>query len=147
MLLTNLANLVQPVIRYYVSDRVILHDEPCVCGSPFPTFEIEGRKEDILSFQNAAGDWVPLPSALFITISMHAPNCGQVQFIQRGPREMEIRCAPEDGEGHEKLCAALVDITKEKLAHEGLGDLMISSSLEKPILGKTGKMRNTLRMM
>lgn len=146
MLLTNLANLVQPVIRYYVSDRVVLHDEPCACGSPFPFLEIEGRKEDTLSFQSGAGDWVPLPSALFINISMHAPNCGQVQFIQRGPRELEIRCTPEDGEGHESLCRTLQEITKEKLALEGLGGLTIAASLEKPILGKTGKMRNTLRL-
>ena len=146
ILLTNLANLVQPVIRYYVSDRVVLHDAPCACSSPFPFIEIEGRKEDTLTFRNSAGDPVPLPSSLFINISMHAPNCGQVQFIQRGPREIEIRSTPENGEGHEQLCRVLLEITGEKLALEGLDGLDIRASLEKPILGRTGKMRNTLRL-
>ncbi|MEA4898238.1 phenylacetate--CoA ligase family protein [Bacillota bacterium Meth-B3] len=146
LLMTNLANLVQPVIRYYVSDQIVLGDAPCACGSPFPTIEIEGRKEDILSFRDDEGQWVALPSSLFITISMHVPNCGQVQFIQRKPRELEMRCTPEDGSGHAELRRALLLATTEKLALEGLGGLTIVCSPEKPILGKTGKMRNTLRL-
>lgn len=147
ILLTNLANLVQPFIRYYVSDRIVLHDEPCTCGSPFPYIEIEGRKEDRLSFQNESGDWIGLPSSLFITISLDTPNCGQVQFVQRGPSSMEIRCIPEDGEGHEQLCRDLLAVTKDRLMREGLADLELLISPERPILGKSGKMRNTLSLM
>ncbi len=147
ILLTNLANLVQPFIRYYVSDRIVLHEEPCACGSPFPYIEIEGRKEDRLSFQNEAGAWIELPSALFVTISMGTPNCAQVQFVQRGPSSLEIRCIPEDGEGHEQLCKDLLAVIKERLIREGLGELELKASLEKPLLGKSGKMRNTLRLM
>lgn len=147
ILLTNLANLVQPFIRYYVSDRIIFHEEPCACGSPFPYMDIEGRKEDRLSFQNMEGDWVVLPSAPFVAISLDTPNCGQVQFIQKGPKSLEIRCVPEDGEGHEKLCQDLLAVTKDRLRREGLQDLELQISLKRPILGKSGKMRNTLRLM
>ena len=35
-LLTNLANHVQPLIRYDLGDRVTLHREPCACGSALP---------------------------------------------------------------------------------------------------------------
>ena len=147
ILLTNLANLVQPFIRYYVSDRIVMHEEACACGSPFPYIDIEGRKEDKLSFQDKGGAWIELPSALFIAISLDTPNCGQVQFVQRGPSRMEIRCIPEDGEGHEQLCRNLFDITKDRLTREGLGDLELTTSPERPILGKSGKMLNTLRLM
>ena len=147
VLLTNLANLVHPFIRYYVSDRIVFLEEPCACGSPFPYIEIEGRKEDQLSFQDKEGAWIGLPSSLFITISLDTPNCGQVQFVQRGPSRMEIRCIPADGEGHEQLCRDLLAVTKDRLVREGLGDLELWTSPERPLLGKTGKMRNTLRLM
>lgn len=147
VLLTNLANLVQPFIRYYVSDRIVLHEAPCACGSPFPYIEIEGRKEDRLTFQDKEGAWIGLPSSLFISISMDTPNCAQVQFIQRGPSRMEIRCISEDGEGQEALWQALLTVTRDRLIREGLGNLEVMTSPEKPLLGKSGKMRNTLSLM
>jgi phenylacetate-coenzyme A ligase PaaK-like adenylate-forming protein len=50
ILLTNLYNYTQPFIRYEVSDRVILHREPCKCGNPSPWLELEGRTDDVVSF-------------------------------------------------------------------------------------------------
>lgn len=35
-LLTNLANLVRPLIRYDIGDRVTQHAQPCECGSARP---------------------------------------------------------------------------------------------------------------
>lgn len=49
-LLTNLFNYTQPMIRYEVTDRVILHREGCPCGNPSPWLEIEGRNDDVLAF-------------------------------------------------------------------------------------------------
>jgi hypothetical protein len=34
LLVTNLANYVQPVIRYQLGDSVVISDEGCGCGSP-----------------------------------------------------------------------------------------------------------------
>lgn len=42
VLITNLSNYVQPFIRYEVTDRVIVHKEPCKCGSSFPMIQVEG---------------------------------------------------------------------------------------------------------
>lgn len=36
VLVTNLANLAQPLIRFRLPDRVTLHRESCACGSAFP---------------------------------------------------------------------------------------------------------------
>ena len=146
VLITNLANLVQPVIRCYVSDRIVFHRDRCACGSPFPSIEIEGRKEDILSFRDGEGRIIQLPSSIFISLSMHTPNCAQVQFIQYGEKNLEIRCIPENGEGHEALCHCLAEGAQDALLKEGLEDICIQSSLAEPILGKTVKMRNTMRL-
>jgi putative adenylate-forming enzyme len=50
MVLTNLINYAQPLIRYEMNDMIVL-DEPCSCGSSFRTIEkIIGRRDDNLWF-------------------------------------------------------------------------------------------------
>jgi phenylacetate-coenzyme A ligase PaaK-like adenylate-forming protein len=48
VLITNLANGVQPFIRYEVGDVVTMADTPCRCGSRLPRIaRIEGRAADV----------------------------------------------------------------------------------------------------
>lgn len=54
-LLTNLANHVQPLIRYDLGDRTTLHAEPCDCGSALPVVEVRGRDDDMLQLGNPGG--------------------------------------------------------------------------------------------
>src|SRR3989304_6154238 len=54
-LLTNLANRLQPMIRYDLGDSITVSPDPCACGSPFPVIYVEGRRDDILAFQAAGG--------------------------------------------------------------------------------------------
>ncbi len=47
VLITNLANTVQPIIRYEIGDLVTMATSPCRCGSRLPRVErIEGRTAD-----------------------------------------------------------------------------------------------------
>lgn len=48
VLITNLANHVQPVIRYDLGDSVMLDPGPCPCGSPLPTIRVAGRTDETL---------------------------------------------------------------------------------------------------
>ncbi|MDP3251811.1 MAG: AMP-binding protein [Hydrogenophaga sp.] len=45
-LLTNLANHVQPLIRYDLGDRVTFQSAPCACGSHLPVITVSGRDDD-----------------------------------------------------------------------------------------------------
>ena len=47
VLITNLANYIQPFIRYELTDRVIVHNKPCRCGKTTHWLEIEGRYETL----------------------------------------------------------------------------------------------------
>lgn len=50
MVLTNLVNYAQPLIRYKMNDMIVL-DKPCECGSSFRTIKkVLGRHDDILYF-------------------------------------------------------------------------------------------------
>ncbi len=47
LILTNLYNYTQPLIRYEMTDRLILEEEKCTCGWKFPVIKkkyVEGRK-------------------------------------------------------------------------------------------------------
>lgn len=65
VLLTNLANQVQPLIRYELGDQITLHSQPCSCGSPLPVLEVQGRCDDVLVMRGLHGQPVSvLPLAL-----------------------------------------------------------------------------------
>jgi phenylacetate-coenzyme A ligase PaaK-like adenylate-forming protein len=72
-LLTNLANHVQPLIRYDLGDRTTLLAEPCACGSALPAIEVRGRDDDMLRLGNAGGRPVSvLPLALCTVLEEEA---------------------------------------------------------------------------
>jgi len=54
LLVTNLFNRTQPLIRYELNDLVTVSPDPCPCGRPFPLLEtVEGRGD---GRARAAGD-------------------------------------------------------------------------------------------
>jgi phenylacetate-coenzyme A ligase PaaK-like adenylate-forming protein len=61
VLLTNLHNRVQPLIRYEMTDLLRLVEEPCPCGrSSKRIAAIEGRDDDVIRLPDAAGREVPV---------------------------------------------------------------------------------------
>ena len=65
VLLTTLANFVQPVIRYELGDSIVLDADPCPCGSALPTIRVEGRTDEILRVpRTGGGAAVLLPMAV-----------------------------------------------------------------------------------
>lgn len=57
LILTNLYNYTQPLIRYQLDDQLDLIGSPCKCGWPFPLIkEISGRELDFLWFEKASGE-------------------------------------------------------------------------------------------
>ncbi len=56
MIVTNLINRAQPLIRYRMNDMIVL-DEPCSCGSSFRTIKkIIGRNDDLIYFIDKDGN-------------------------------------------------------------------------------------------
>jgi phenylacetate-CoA ligase len=61
VLLTNLFNFTQPLIRYEISDIVTMSTESCPCGRPYRLITmIEGRSDDIIYLQNFQGKDIPI---------------------------------------------------------------------------------------
>lgn len=88
-LLTNLANLVQPLIRYDLGDRVTLLPTRCPCGSPLPAIEVQGRADDTLRLGPAAHPTQLLPLAVSTVLEDDA-GLFDYQLVQRGPGALEL---------------------------------------------------------
>jgi phenylacetate-CoA ligase len=88
-LLTNLANHVQPLIRYDLGDRILVHAGRCECGSPFPTIEVHGRHDDTLQLVSRGRRVSVLPLAV-CTVLEEAAGLVDFQVVQRGPAAIEI---------------------------------------------------------
>jgi phenylacetate-CoA ligase len=66
LLVTNLFNRTQPLIRYELEDLVTLSPEPCPCGRPLRIIAaLDGRSDDILHLPGTGGGTVAVhPHAL-----------------------------------------------------------------------------------
>lgn len=140
ILLTNLANLAQPIIRYRVSDRASLRHDACPCGSPFPILEIEGRKEDMLEFAGENGAFILSPPVLMVA-SLHITGCAASQFIQNSPEDLEARCEILTNADKSAVMAALLDETRRIFRENGAANVRIRASTAPLIRGKSGKLR------
>lgn len=95
VLLTNLANHVQPLIRYDLGDSVTLLDRPCECGSSFPAIRVEGRCDDIVSVRNGAGGKVALLPLALTTVLEDEGHVHRFQLVQVSPTALVLRLDPE----------------------------------------------------
>jgi len=60
ILVTNLTNYIHPIIRYEIGDRVIVHEEGCLCGNYSPWIEIVGKNLDQIII-NVSGREIMIP--------------------------------------------------------------------------------------
>lgn len=140
VLMTNLANLVQPVIRYHMSDSVTLFNDPCGCGLPFPYIDINGRMEDVLEFEHDGNITRIAGTTLFIAI-FDTAGCETAQIIQRSPNSIEIRPVTLSSYDREAVKSQILKTVKDLLVKSGLPHVQITMSDEPMIRTKGGKIR------
>ena len=105
VLLTNLANLVQPLIRYDLGDQVTLHGKRCACGSAMPVIEVRGRCDDVLHVPALKkGRSVGLLPLALCTVIEEQAGVFDFQLLQRGPHTLVVRL-PQQGEEAEQAIA------------------------------------------
>lgn len=115
LLLTHLANTVQPLIRYEISDHLCLRSAPCACGSGLPAFDVQGRQDDILSLRGRNRRPVPMLPLALTTVLEEEAGLFDFQIGQRDERTLVLRLplTGSDGRaalarGRQALCAYAV---------------------------------------
>ncbi|HNU10693.1 MAG TPA: phenylacetate--CoA ligase family protein [Rubrivivax sp.] len=114
-LLTNLANHVQPLLRYDLGDRVRFVPGRCACGSPLPVIEVEGRHDDALHLRGARGQWVTLLPMALSTVLEDEAGVFDFQLCQHDERTLVLRLgAAEAGDCWERCHEVLHRYAKQQ---------------------------------
>ena len=156
VLVTNLANRVQPLIRYNLGDRVQLVPGPCTCGSPFPAVRVEGRSGDVLTFAAADGAGLAaagldgagldgavvtvLPLALG-TVIEETDGVRRFQAIRTGPRSLTVRLELLPGAATAAVRAAAGERLGAFFAAQGADGVDVRFADEPPRPDRSGKYR------
>ena len=95
IIVTNLVNRAQPLIRYEMNDLIVL-DDPCPCGSRFRTIEkILGRNDDILYFKKKDGSIQHIFPDLFSRwIITSSENIREYKVIQQSDHSLIVLLDP-----------------------------------------------------
>jgi phenylacetate-coenzyme A ligase PaaK-like adenylate-forming protein len=139
VLLTNLANRVQPLIRYQMGDQVTLSDAPCNCGSPLPVIEVKGRQDDILHMQGVSHVVPLLPLALSTVLEEEA-GVFDFQLRQRDDHTLVLRL-PQAGETGRLALERCRQALQAYCSAQGTTRIQVLGELGQPIpRGRSGKL-------
>jgi phenylacetate-CoA ligase len=143
-LLTNLANTVQPLIRYDLGDQVTFHSEPCRCGSPLPTFDVRGRQDDALVMAGSQGRRVTLLPLALTTVLEDQASVFDFQLRQKDDHTLTLRL----GSRHPDAPAAMARSRMALKAYaraQGVASMCVEDELGYPLTrGRSGKVRRVV---
>jgi len=91
ILLTNLANQVQPLIRYDLGDQITVAGEPCACGSTLPVIEVRGRRDEALVMAGLDGQPVTLLPMALTTLLEEDAGVFDFQLVQQDAHRLVLR--------------------------------------------------------
>ncbi len=146
VLLTNLANRIQPLIRYDLGDSVTVINQACPCGSVLPRIDVVGRTNDMLRFAAPDGGTVDLLPLPLVTVVESVPGVRTVQLIQRGPRSRVVRLATAGGsEDRSEVWRAVAIELDAYLARHGASTVTCTLDAEPPRReAGSGKLRQVI---
>jgi phenylacetate-coenzyme A ligase PaaK-like adenylate-forming protein len=144
-LLTNLANQVQPLIRYDLGDSLTFLGQACRCGSSFPAVTIEGRCDEVIAFQGKRGRVQLLPLAL-VTVLEDEANAINFQLIARNADTLELRLdLSQSSAALDVLRATCHRVLSEYLNRCGLNRVVIVDGRCSPVRdARSGKVRRVI---
>lgn len=132
VLLTVLANRVQPVIRYDLGDSVVLRPDPCPCGSRLPAIDVVGRTNDVLHFAAVGGRDVALAPLPLVTLVEAVPGVRSVQLVQTSPESIEVRLDVLPGADRARVEHRVHQRLHEHLVRHGLAGVRTTDGATGP---------------
>lgn len=91
VLLTNLLNYVQPIIRYEIDDVITISPDPCPCGNKLPLVTaIAGRANDQFWLQNEQGEILKMSNFIFKDAFLLLFDLAEYQVTQTGVNKFKV---------------------------------------------------------
>jgi phenylacetate-coenzyme A ligase PaaK-like adenylate-forming protein len=145
VLLTNLANRVQPIIRYDLGDSVVAMPEPCACGSPLPAIRAMGRRDDVVTLRTADGHDVSLLPLALTTVVEDAANVHRFQLVRQGPDRLALRLDPSHEDNRQATWRAAAGALRRYLAGQQLANVHVVLDRHPPVAdARSGKLREVI---
>lgn len=143
-LLTNLANHVQPLIRYDLGDGLTLHSQGCACGSHLPVVEVQGRSDDTLRLGRPGAHAVRVLPLAVSTVLEDDAGLFDFQLVQKGPRELLLSTGLRGQAGSSALRRARA-VLAAFLAQQGAAGVHIHCRSGQPgRRGRSGKVQRVI---
>lgn len=139
-LLTNLANHVQPLIRYDLGDRVIVRRHACSCGSPLPVIDVEGRCDDMLVLRGGDGQRVRLLPLALTTVIEDEASVYDFQLVQVADGALRLSVGGGDAAAARAMAALRAYLRAQGLPHVQVSALAGGERVR----GRTGKLRRVV---
>ncbi len=131
VLITNLYNYSQPFIRYEITDRVVLHHEPCRCGNVSPWLELEGRTDDVVSFMQDGRVLKIAPLSIYATLK-EVHELRRFQLVVKSGNHAELRLEPVDGVSREAAFQKAETALREFLFTQDVTSVSLAFSNDLP---------------
>ncbi|NTV35961.1 MAG: phenylacetate--CoA ligase family protein [Anaerolineaceae bacterium] len=143
VLLTNLINRIQPIIRYNLGDRITMRPDACPCGNSLPAIRVEGRTDEILRMPAPDGTIVPvLPLALWAVIKQ-THGVQRFQVIRTGPALLKVRLETYPDADRMETWKHIQTNVEQFLKSQGLPETNVILAEELPMRDlRSGKFRH-----
>jgi len=136
IVVTDLLNRAQPIIRYRLGDVGVIDPEPCACGRPFPLLKsLLGRSNDVIRTREGLVSIYSFASAF----SKH-PAIRQYQLHQLEDYSLLLKVVPSGPQ----VTVADLSGALEDLAGEFHGALPVAAELVETIAHVRGKQKSVV---
>ncbi len=150
VLLTNLVNYLQPIIRYELSDSIVYSGKKCVCGSPLPVLHILGRAEDTVCLIRKDAQVVVVPPKHFHLVFFRVKGLLQYQLTHVEQNKLEVRFSCRESFDPADLRLQLERQLRSYMQEHGLNeevtlDLRSVAQIERN--AKSGKIKSVMSLV
>lgn len=144
VLLTNLANRVQPIIRYDLGDSVLLRPDACPCGDPAWAIRVQGRSSDVLAFPAGDGAVVRVAPLVVASLMDRIEGISESQIVQEHSSGLRVRMALTAEADADRVWSTVRSELRTVLDAAGAAGVAIERSEELPQRSPGGKLRTVI---
>jgi phenylacetate-CoA ligase len=143
VLVSNLANRVQPTLRYRLDDTILMRPDRCSCGSPFRAIRVLGRDVDTIRISGARGE-IGLSSSMLGAAVDPVNGLVAFQIEQRAPDVLRVRLRFGTDADPERAWRGTEKALRSLLDKKGAGHVLLERAEEAPRPGPGGKYRKLI---